>query len=136
MSFLSTIAKDAKAVFNWLTSAKGKAVVAAGEGVVEDLVPQLTGVINLANSWIEKAITIETIGVAAGSADGTGTQKAAAVITALTPQITALFPTATAAQIQRGNDAIVAFLQAFDITSSSTTVTSPVVTAATDTTKS
>lgn len=113
MSFLSTIGKDFKAVFSWLGSPKGQAVIQTGGAVAEALGAPVA-IVNLAESWIEKVITTETIAAAAGAQTGSGTQKAAAVMTAMQPQIAQYFPTATATQIASANTAIVAFLNAFD----------------------
>jgi predicted aspartyl protease len=114
MSFLSTIGKDFKAVFGWLTSAKGQAVIQTGEAVAVAIDPGLQGILTLANSWIEKVITTETIAAAASEQNGTGVQKAAAVIAAMQPEISKYFPQATAAEIGVANAAIVAFLNAFN----------------------
>lgn len=119
MNFLSRIGKDFKSVFNWLGSAKGQAVITAGEGVVTAVDPSLAGIFNLANSWITKVVTTETLAVAAGQQAGSSAQKAAAVITAMAPQITQYFPTATSVEINNANTAIVAFLNAFNTTATS-----------------
>jgi len=113
MSFLSTIGKDIKAVFNWLGSSQGKTVITTGEAVVEAIDPSLTGIITLAQSWITKVISTESLAVAAGVQTGSGTQKAAAVLTAMQPEIAQYFPAATAAEIANANTAIVAFLNSF-----------------------
>lgn len=115
MSFLATVAKDAKAVFNWLASPRGQAVIATGGAVAVAVDPALAGIVGLVESWITKVITTETIAAAAGVQNGTGTQKAAAVIAALQPEIAKYFPNATAVQIQNANAAVVAFLNAFDV---------------------
>lgn len=116
MSFLSTIAKDFKSVFSWIGSAKGQAIIAAGESIVTTIDPALGGIFNLANSWISKVITTESLAAAAAQQTGTGVQKAAAVMAAMGPQISQYFPNATAVEIQNANNAIVAFLQAFGTT--------------------
>lgn len=124
MSFLSTIGKDIKSVFNWIGSSKGKTVIAAAEGVAETFDPALTGIINLANSWITKAITTESLAVAAGQQNGSSTQKAAAVMAAMGPEISQYFPAATATEISNANTAIVNFLNSFNTPS---TVVAPLV---------
>lgn len=113
MSFLSTIGKDVKAVFNWLGSPTGKDVVADAGTVAVAIDPALAGIVGLAESWITKAITLQALGTAAGETAGSDEQKAAAVMTAMGPQVIALFPTATQAQLSNANNAIVAFLDAF-----------------------
>lgn len=108
MSFLSTVGKDFKAVFSWLGSPKGQAVVAAGSALAEGLgVP--AAAVNLADSWLEKIITTETLAAAAGAQTGSGTQKAAAVLNAIEPQVVAAFPSTN---LKAANDALVAFLNA------------------------
>jgi hypothetical protein len=124
MSFLSTIGKAFKSVFAWLGSPKGQAVITAGENVITSIDPALTGIVALANSWITKVITTETIAAAAGSQTGSGVQKAAAVMAAMQPEIAQYFPAATATEIGNANTAIVAFLNAFGTTPASS---SPVV---------
>lgn len=112
MSFLSTIGKDIKSVFNWLASPKGQNVVHAAEGAVVAIDPALAGIVGIVDSWIEKIITTETIAAAAGQQDGSGTQKAAAVLNAMQPEINKYFPGATAEQIQNANAGLVTFLNA------------------------
>lgn len=129
MSFFSTVAKDFKAVFTFLGSAKGQAMIATGEGVAEAVDPALSGLFTIANSFMTQALQVESLAVAAGSQAGSDTTKAAAVISAVTPQVLQYFPKATQAQIQTANDAIVAFLNAFDVTPAPVTpvVAAPVV---------
>lgn len=117
-SVLSSIGKDAKAVFTWLGSSKGQALITTGEGVAEAIVPQLTGIINIANTYLTEAIKTESIAAAAGVQTGSGTQKSAAVLSAVTPVVLAYAQQAglsapTSAQLSAANDAIVAFLNAF-----------------------
>jgi hypothetical protein len=120
MSFLSTIGKDVKSVFAWLGSPKGQAVIATGEAVATTIDPSLTGIFTLANSWIQKVIETESLAAAAGEQTGSGTQKAAAVMSAMGPEISKYFPAATATEIANANTAIVAFLNAFDSPPAST----------------
>ena len=117
-TLLQAIGKDIKGVFAWLGSSKGQAVIATGESLVETVVPQATGIINIANSWMSEIIKDEALAAAAGSQDGTGTQKASAVLTSVTPQVLAFFqqhnlPAPTAEQIENANNALVQFLNAF-----------------------
>lgn len=116
MSFLSTVGKDFKSVFSWLGSSKGQAVVAAGEGLAEG-VATVAGVgapvqagITLINSWLNKIITTETLAAAAEQQTGSGTQKAAAVLTAIGPELNQYFPGTTAAQASIINTALVTVL--------------------------
>ena len=112
-TFLSEIGKDAKAVFGWLGSTGGQNEIKEAEGAAEVVTTSinapaglaLTGVVNLINAGMTQVITAETVAAAAGQSAGTGVQKAAAVESALAPQISSLLesmgvksPTAT--QIQ------------------------------------
>lgn len=120
MSFLSGLkvfGSDIEKAFAWFGSPKGQAIVATGEGVAEAIVPASAPIINLFNSWAAKVYNIESIAVAAGKATGTGPDKAAAVMTAVTPEVLSYAQQAgvsqrTAAQIQAANDAAVAFIKA------------------------
>ncbi len=124
MSFLSTAARDIKAVFCWLGSSKGQQVLATGEAVAEAVgAPQ--AVVNIADYWIKKAITVESLAVAAGQEQGSGTTKAAAVLADVTPQVIAIakangLPVPTVDNISKANDALVAFLNALGATALST----------------
>ena len=89
MSFLQKLGIGIKDVFSWLASPKGTAVVGAVEGTVEAINPALTGLINIVNNWVTKAVTVESIAEAAGQNSGTGAQKAAILINDLTPTILA-----------------------------------------------
>jgi hypothetical protein len=118
MSFLSTLGADVKKVFDWLGSSKGQAVIAAGEGVVESVYPPATGIINLANTWLSEIIKSEGLAAGAAAQTGTGVQKAAIAINAVTPQAIAFaaahgLPAPDAEAISKANDALVAFLNAF-----------------------
>lgn len=114
MSFLSAIVKVPKAIFDWLASPKGVAVVTTAGAILTAVDPALGGIVLLAESWIKKVVTTEQLASAAGAQTGTGTQKAAAVIDAMQSEVGKYFPAATADQIQKANAAIVAFLNAFD----------------------
>lgn len=127
MSFLSAVAKDFKAVFGWLGSSNGQAVVAAGEGLAEG-VATVAGVgapvaagINLINSWMKKILTTESIAAAAAQQTGSGTQKAAAVLTAIGPELALYFPGTTAAQAATINTALVLVLNTLGSVQYSTT---------------
>ena len=114
-SVLSVIGADAKKVFTWVASSKGQAVVAAGEAVVEDVDPALTGLINLANTYLQEIFKTEALATAAGAQSGTGLQKSAAVVTALTPSVLAYaksagLPAPTATEIGSATNGLVMFL--------------------------
>lgn len=117
MSFLGTMFKDIGTAFKWLASPGGQTVVALGEAAVQVAVPGSTALINLINQYANQIISIETIATAAGQGTGSGIQKSAAVINAVTPSALAfavnqgLMPP-TAEQIKAQSDAIVAFLNA------------------------
>lgn len=120
MSFLSGLkvfGTDIEKAFAWFGSSKGQATVAAGEAVVEAVAPVSTPIIDLFNTWAKKVYEVEALGVAAGQATGTGAEKAALVISAVTPEVVAGaqqlgVPARTAAQITAANNAVVAFLNA------------------------
>ena len=117
-SILVTIGKDFKGVFAFLGSSKGQAIIATGETLVESVYPPLTGAINLANSWMVEIVKDEALAAAAGQQVGSGEQKAAAVISTITPAALAFaqqngLPAPTAAQLAAANTALVAFLNAF-----------------------
>lgn len=118
MSFLTKLGADVKKVFEWLGSTKGQAVIAAGEGVVESVYPPATGIINLANTWLTEIIKSEALAAGAAQQTGTGVQKAAIAIDAVTPQAITFaaahgLPAPAAAELSKANDALVAFLNAF-----------------------
>lgn len=120
MSFLSGLkvfGTDMVKAFAWFGSPKGQAIVATGEGLLESLVPVSTPIVNLFNTWAAKAYSVEALAVAAGKATGSGADKAAAVLTSVTPDVLQYAQQAglsarTAAQIQAANDALVAFINA------------------------
>lgn len=120
MSFLSGLkvfGTDIEKAFAWFGSPKGQAVVSAGETAVEAILPASAPIVNLFNSWAAKAYNIESLAVAAGKATGTGADKAAAVSTAVLPDVLTYaeqegLSTRTAAQITTANNAVVAFINA------------------------
>lgn len=120
MSFLSGLkvfGTGIEKAFAWFGSPKGQAVVSTGEVLLEALVPGSTPIVNLFNSWAAKAYTVESLAVAASKEKGSGAEKAAVVITAVTPDVLqyaqqAGLPARTAAQIQAANTALVAFINA------------------------
>lgn len=120
MSFLSGLkvfGTEIEKAFAWFGSPKGQVVVTAGEGLLQSLVPASTPLVNLFNSWAAKAYNVEALAVAASKVTGTGADKAAAVLTAVAPDVLqyaqqAGVPARTAAQIQTANTALVAFINA------------------------
>lgn len=128
-SVLATIGKDAVKIFDWVGSPSGQNLIKDGEAVVEVVYPPATAIINIANTFLTEAIKAEALAAAAGQQNGSGTQKAAAVLNAATPQVIAFaqqygLPTPTATQLNAANDAIVAFLNAFPgLPASASTVT-------------
>jgi len=116
MSFLSAIVKVPKAIFNFLASPKGQAVEAAvGTAAIALGAPAM--VVNLVESWITKILTIEQVAEGAGAQSGTGAQKAAAVIAAITPEVLKDFPDLPAQNITTINNALVTILNALTLPS-------------------
>lgn len=121
MSWLSTAGKDIKGIFSWLGSSKGQQVIATGEAVAE-AVGAPAAIINIANYWIGKVLTIEAVATAAGQQVGSGVIKAAAVLTDVTPQVLTIakangLPVPTSDNLAKANTALVAFLNALGATS-------------------
>lgn len=120
MSFLSGLkvfGTDIEKAFAWFGSPKGQAIVATGEGVLESAIPVSTPIVNLFNTWAAKAYNIEALAVAASKATGSGADKAAAVMTAVAPDLSQYEQQAgvsarTAAQIEAANAALVSFINA------------------------
>jgi hypothetical protein len=133
MSFLSGLkafGNDIEKVFAWTNSTQGKAVVSIVEGAVESFVPQTIPLVNLINSWGQKAFAVEALAVAAGQSSGNGAQKAAMVISSITPEVlqyatdSGLSPR-TADQITAANTALVTLIKA--LTDPPTVTTPPTV---------
>ena len=117
-SILSTIGKDVKGVFAWIGSPAAQNIIKTGEAVVEAVYPPATAIIAIGNTFMTEAIKVEALAAAAGAQTGSGTQKAAAVLNAATPQVLAFaqqygLAAPTAEQLAQANNAIVAFLNAF-----------------------
>jgi len=117
-SVLSVIGADAKKVFAWV-GGPGAAVITSGEAIVEAVDPGLTGIINLANTYLAEVLKTEALATAAGAQSGTGMQKSAAVVAAVTPAVVAYaqaagLPAPTAAEITAAANGIVAFLNALN----------------------
>jgi hypothetical protein len=127
-SVLQTIGKDVKAVFAYLSSPKGQAIIATGETVAEDFgVP--AGLITLANSGLNEIFKLEALATGAGVQNGSGAQKSAAVIAALTPAVLAYaqqngLSAPTSTEIQNAVNGLVAFANAINATPASTAATS------------
>lgn len=118
MSFISAlkhIGSDAAKVLGWLGSSKGQATIVAGESIAEFAFPAATGLINLANIGLTEIIKVETLGTAASTAaTGNSTQKAAAAVVALAPEVLAYaeangFSKPTGDQVQQMVNLLVAF---------------------------
>lgn len=114
MSFLSAVGKDIVSIFKWLGSSKGQTLITTGEAIAESIGAP-AAIINIANYWLQKVITIEGVAAAAGAQAGSGTTKAAAVLADVTPYVLQVakdsgLPTPTADQIAKANDLLVQFL--------------------------
>lgn len=119
MSILSSIGSETKKVFEWIGSPKGQAIITTGEGIVEDIDPPLTGLINLANLGLAEIVKVEALAASASQQTGSGPLKLIAVTEALTPQILDYaqkngLSTPTAAQIQAAINGLVAFGNALE----------------------
>lgn len=129
MSFLSTVGKDFKAVFAWLGSSKGQAVVSGVENVVE-VGATVAGIgapveagINLLNNWMAEIVKAQALGEAAAATatDAGNTTKAAAVLNAMIPQVASFAQTqglsaTSAANITLINTSLVTALNALGAT--------------------
>ena len=118
-SVLSTIGGDIKKVFAWIGSSEGQAAIGAGEGVVEAVAPELTGLINLANNGLAEIVKIEALAAGAAQQTGSGVQKLQAVVVTVTPAILAYaktngLPTPTSTTIQNAVNGLVAFANALE----------------------
>lgn len=133
-SVLDKIGAGFEDVFTFIGSAKGQAVIATGEGLVESFAPGAAGFIQLLNAWGTEVIKTQALATAAGKASGSGAQQAAAVLAAITPQALAFakaqgIANPSDAQLQAANNALVAFANAFSgepeaATATTTTATS------------
>lgn len=124
-SILSHIGKDLKIAWNFITSPAGQKAIAAAETVAEVATtavnPEagnvLTGAISLSNNIMAEVIKTEAIAAAAGQQSGSGAQKLAAVVAAITPQALDYakahgLPAPTSDQISLMVEASVGFLNA------------------------
>jgi len=117
-SWLAVIGRGFKGVFAFLGSPVGKAAVGFVERGIELAVPEATGLINIANTYLTEVIKTETLAAAAGAQEGSNVQKAAIAIFGVTPQALAFavehgLEPPTAADIQRGVDLMVEFANLF-----------------------
>lgn len=121
-SFLQKLGGDFKKVFTWLGTPKvQQAVVGAealGEGVADIIDPALAGINPLINSWTQEIFKAEALAAAAGSQDGTGTQKSAMVMNAVVPQVVQFaeangLATPTGTDLDLANSLLVQFLNVF-----------------------
>jgi hypothetical protein len=92
VSWIKKVGRDIVKGFAWLASPKGRAVVAAGETLIEGAFPVSAPIIDIVNAWIDKASVVEAkaqaaadLGVSASSA-----QKATAAIAAVAPDVEAI----------------------------------------------
>ena len=118
-SVLATLAGDVKKGFKWLGSPQGLKVTAIVEKDVEDVFPAATGFIDLGNACLKQIFKTENYAAAVGEQSGTGTEKAAITVDAITPLILAYalkqgLPTPTAEKIQKASDSLTEFWNVFD----------------------
>lgn len=120
-SILQKIGVGIKDVFAFLGSAKGQAIITAGEGIIETVQPGAKGLVDLANNWLAEIVKSEALAAAAGEQTGSGAQKAAMVMAAMAPQAIAFAKAngavsePTAAHLAAANTALVAFANAFSV---------------------
>jgi hypothetical protein len=118
-SFLSGVVHDAGKVFSFLGSTQGQSTITAVEGAATGVAAtvnpntgnDLQNVSALVNQGLREVVSVESIAAQAGKQSGTGTEKAAAVTAALTPNITALLKSLgvaqpTADQVQKVGQAV------------------------------
>jgi hypothetical protein len=119
MSWLSVLGSDVGKVFRWLGSPKAQKIIGGIETVAEIIDPALDGVFAIMNTWGREILTAQAFETAVGSTPYSNAQKSAMVLSTMTPQILAFaaaqkLPIPDAAGIQKANDALVAFLNAFE----------------------
>lgn len=113
-SILDDIAKAPLTVLKWLASPTGQALTGIVETGVETVFPLATGAINIFNKYVTEAIKVQALSV--GAAAGTvSTQKAAAVVNSIGPEIIAFAQASgmaapTAAELLTLNNLAVQFL--------------------------
>jgi hypothetical protein len=109
-TILSDVVRGFEKVF-----AVGTKVAIAEEPLIDDLFP---GIAIIFNSIATEAGVVEAASAAAGAQSGTGTQKAATVLTNVTPSVIATaqangMATPTAAELEIASSAVVTFLNVF-----------------------
>ena len=127
-SGLKVFGTGVEKIFAWFGSPRGQSVIAAGESALEIAVPASAPIVDLFNSWAQKAYTVEALTVVAGKSTGTGADKAALAISSITPTVLQYaqqegLPQRTAAQIQAANDAVVKFINAMTAPATATAQT-------------
>ena len=118
-TFLQKLGGDFKEVFSWLGNANVQKEIVAGEAigeaVVSDVDPALADIAPIINSWTQEIFKAESLAAAAGSQNGTGAQKAAIVLSSVTPQVLQFaaangLAAPTGAALQTANSLLVQFL--------------------------
>jgi hypothetical protein len=118
-TFLQKLGADFKKVFSWLGNPNVQKVIVAGEAVGEavaaDVSPALAGISPILNSWTQEIFKAESLAAAAGAQNGTGAQKAAMVLSSVTPQVLQFaaangLAAPTGAELQSANSLLVQFL--------------------------
>lgn len=124
ITILDDVAKVPEEVLKFLASPKGQLLETIGETALETALPQITGIINIFNKYATEAVKVETLSVASAAAPGTtSTQKAAAVVNDVGPEVLAFaqangLAAPTAAELLQLNNLAVEFLQVFKPASS------------------
>lgn len=94
-TFLDRIGHAFKAVFGFLGSPQGQSLIVAGEtaatiagGIAApEALPAIQGVEGLINAGLRSALATEALAAAAGTQQGTGAQKLAAVTATIAPNV-------------------------------------------------
>lgn len=94
-TFLDRIGHAFKSVFSFLGSPQGQAIIVAGEtaatvagGIAAPAaLPAIQGVEGLINAGLRSALATESLAAAAGTQQGTGPQKLAAVTSTIAPNV-------------------------------------------------
>jgi len=122
-SFLKGFGQKALDVLKWIGSPQNQRIITTGEILAETAAtainPALAGISPIINAWTQEIFKAEALGASAVAGAETNTAKSAAVLTSVTPQVLAWaaqnkLPAPTDAKLQQANDALVAFLNAFD----------------------
>jgi hypothetical protein len=119
ITVLDDIAKAPGEVLKWLASPKGQAIEGIVETGLEVAIPQITGIVNIFNKYTTEAVKVQALAVASGAAAGSAsTQKAAAVVNEVGPEVLAFaqangLAAPTAAELLELNDLAVKFIQVF-----------------------